>query len=317
MTSNASTPPAIETANIGRTFGKTVAVDNLSLRVETGQVFGLLGHNGAGKTTTIRLLTGVLALTSGGARVLGLDPEIDGSAIRARTGVLTETPALDERLTARENLTLFADMFGVPRPDVRSRVDDLLGLFGLAERGDDRVDGYSRGMKQRLAFARCLLHRPELLFLDEPTSGLDPVAARQVHDLIEQFRGEGRTIVICTHNLPEAQWLCDRVAVLERGRLIALGSPAQLIARISGGGVEIEVGDGSAATAIPAIEQILPNVTVTAHDGMLTVDGAGREQIPALVAALVSAEVAIYRVSPREASLEDVYFSLHERNRNT
>ena len=205
-------------------------MDGLSLEVHAGEVFGLLGHNGAGKTTTVRLLNGVLTPYGGKARVLGLDPVKDGLALRHRTGVLTEDPALDERLTARENFSYYADLYGVPRSRVPERVEELLREFGLADRADEPVGGYSKGMKQRLALARALLHEPELLFLDEPTAGLDPVAAREVHGLIRELsRVKGRTVVLCTHNLIEAQRLCHRVAVLERGTLMALGTPEELI----------------------------------------------------------------------------------------
>src|SRR5512135_3365957 len=212
-----------------RRFKETVAVDRLSLEVHAGEIFGFLGHNGAGKTTTVRLLNGVIEPTSGSMRVLGLDPQVDGPALRARTGVLTETPSLDERLTAWENLSIYADLYSMPRASIRPRVQELLAEFELADRAKEKVRGYSKGMKQRLALARALLHKPELLFLDEATSGLDPIAAHHVNDLIERMaRRENHTVFMCTHNLVEAQKLCDRVAVLEHGRLVALGTPTEL-----------------------------------------------------------------------------------------
>ena len=220
---------AIETRGVSRRFGEIVAVDDLSLQVRAGEVFGCLGHNGAGKTTTVRLLNGVLQPDRGDARVLGLDPRRDGPALRARTGVVTESASLDARLTARDNLGIYADLFGVPRDEVAPRTEALLARFGLADRADDRVATYSTGMRQRLMLARALLHEPEIMFLDEPTAGLDPVAARQVHELIGRLaREERRTVFLCTHNLVEAQRLCDRVAVLEHGRLAALGTPGEL-----------------------------------------------------------------------------------------
>ncbi len=150
-----------------RVFKQTVAVDKLSLEVHAGEIFGFLGHNGAGKTTTVRLLNGVIEPTSGSIRVLDLDPQVDGPALRARTGVLTETPSMDERLTAWDNLSIYAELYGVPRTDVSTRIKDLLTEFDLADRAQEKVRGYSKGMKQRLALARALLHKPELLFLDE------------------------------------------------------------------------------------------------------------------------------------------------------
>ena len=226
-----------------RRFGDNTAVDHLTFDVFPGEVFGLLGHNGAGKTTTIRLLNGVLGATAGQAQVLGLDPVRQGAALRRQTGVLTENPSLDEKLTARENLTIYADLFDVPVGNVAQRVAALLARFELSDRADDKVGSYSKGMKQRLALARALLHQPALLFLDEPTSGLDPVAALHVRELIMELSGkEGRTVILCTHNLVEAQRLCDRVIVLEQGRMLALGTPAELGARLIGRqDVEIEI----------------------------------------------------------------------------
>src|SRR5512144_1022994 len=221
--------PVIQLSSLSRRFGEKNAVDHLTLDVQAGEIFGFLGHNGAGKTTTVRLLNGVLEPTAGQARVLGLDPQIDGPAVRAQTGVLTETPSLDERRTARDNLSIYADLYNVPRAEVADRVNSLLSEFERADRRDETVGGYSKGMKQRLALARALLHRPEVLFLDEPTAALDPVAARHVHGLVENLaRREGCTVFLCTHNLVEAQKLCDRVAVMEHGRLVALGTPSDL-----------------------------------------------------------------------------------------
>jgi len=179
--------PVIQISAISRRFGEKNAVDHLTLDVQAGEIFGFLGHNGAGKTTTVRLLNGVLEPISGNARVLGLDPQTEGPALRARTGVLTETPSLDERLTARDNLSFYADLYNVPRADVPGRVNSLLTEFELADRAGEKVGGYSKGMKQRLALARALLHKPEVLFLDEPTAALDPVAARHVHALVENL----------------------------------------------------------------------------------------------------------------------------------
>jgi ABC-2 type transport system ATP-binding protein len=205
--------PVIQISSLSRRFGEKTAVDHLTFEVQAGEIFGFLGHNGAGKTTTVRLLNGVLEPTSGEARVLGLNPQTEGPALRARTGVLTETPSLDERLSARDNLSIYADLYSIPRGKVAGRVNSLLTEFELADRADEKVAGYSKGMKQRLALARALLHQPEVLFLDEPTSGLDPVAARHVHTLAENLaRREGCTVLLCTHNLLEAQKLCDRVA---------------------------------------------------------------------------------------------------------
>jgi ABC-2 type transport system ATP-binding protein len=289
-----------------------VAVDGLTLEVYPGEVFGFLGHNGAGKTTTVRLLNGVLTPSAGQARILGLDPMADGPALRRQTGVLTETPSLDERLTARVNLSIYADLYGVPKAEVRQRVDALLAAFDLAERADDKAGAYSKGMKQRLALARTVIHQPALLFLDEPTAALDPVAARQVHEMILRTAREGRTVFINTHNLVEAQRLCDRVGVMEHGRLVAIGTPHELARRlVRNVSVEFELASGSKDQALQALHGAPGVASAGQRNGTIVVSGAEREAIPDLIAALVSANVRIYQVTPQEPTLEDVYFALH------
>ena len=304
----------ILTDRLTRRFGDLVAVDSLDLAVRGGEVFGFLGHNGAGKTTTVRLLNGVLSPNGGMARVLNLDPASDGPTLRQRTGVLTETPSLDGRLTARENLTIYAELYGVPTNHVTGRVDELWTFFELIDRAEERVEGYSKGMRQRLALSRAMLHNPEILFLDEPTSGLDPVSTHRVHEVITHIsREEGRTVFLCTHNLAEAQKLCDRVAVMEHGRLMAIGTPADLARQVgTNTQLEIEVAPESAAQAIGVLNEMTPGREVQQPDhGMLAVSGVDREVIPDLVAALAAAGVRIYQVAPQEPSLEDVYFALH------
>ena len=305
--------PIIVVERLSRRFGEVVAVDRLSLEVHAGEVFGFLGHNGAGKTTTVRLLNGVLAPDGGRVRVLGMEPVSDGPKLRLRTGVLTETPSLDERLTGRENLEIYAELYSVPRDRLPGRVEQLLEAFELAERADEKAAGYSRGMKQRLALARALLHEPEILFLDEPTAGLDPVATHRVHELVVRLsQKEHRTVFLCTHNLAEAQKLCSRVAVLEHGRLVALGSPGELAHRLGRSQrLEIEVAPEELAGALDVLKAALGREEISTENGKIAVTGAHRETIPRLVAALVAAGVRVYQVTPHEPSLEDVYFALH------
>jgi len=299
-----------------RNFKETVAVDNLSLEVKSGEIFGFLGHNGAGKTTTVRLLNGVIEPTAGSMRVLGLDPQVDGPVLRNRTGVLTETPSLDDRLTAWEILAVYADLYGVPRKAVRSRIQELLAEFDLADRANEKVGGYSKGMRQRLALARALLHKPELIFLDEATSGLDPVSAHHVNELVERMaRREGCTVFMCTHNLVEAQRLCDRVAILEHGRLVALGTPTELtrqyVRRLE---VEIEVEEEQTEAALNMLRN-MPQLVVgepTKPNGAIVVTVKERNSIPDVLASMVMSHVRVYRMAPQEANLEQVYFTLHE-----
>ena len=213
----------VEVKNLERTFGDHKALDDLTFSVHSGEVFGLLGPNGAGKTTTVRVLNGILPPSAGGVRVFNLDPATQGESVRRRTGVLTETPALYERLSARENLEFFGTLHELPASELNTRVDEMLGFFELTSRAKDKVETYSKGMKQRLALARALIHRPPLLFLDEPTSGLDPEAAQQVDDLIANLRRtKEQTVILATHNLLEAQRLCDRVAIMNKGKILAL-----------------------------------------------------------------------------------------------
>jgi ABC-2 type transport system ATP-binding protein len=306
----------IATNQLTRCFRETTAVDQLNLEVGAGEIFGFLGHNGAGKTTTVRLLNGVIEPTAGSARVLGLDPQADGPALRARTGVLTETPSMDERLTAWDNLGIYADLYGIPKAVVGPRVQELLSEFELADRAQERVGGYSKGMKQRLALARAMLHKPELLFLDEPTSGLDPLAAHHVNGLIERLaRREGCTVFLCTHNLVEAQRLCDRVAILEHGRLVALGTPAELTRQyVRRPDVEIEVAEEQVPTTL-GILRSLPDLVLgePAHpNGALVVTLNRLESVPDVLACLVRNHVRVYRLAAKEADLEQVYYSLHE-----
>ena len=301
--------------DLTRSFQDTTAVNQLSLEVHAGEIFGFLGHNGAGKTTTVRLLNGVIEPTSGSARVLGIDPQADGPALRARTGVLTETPSLDERLTARDNLSFYAVLYNVPDADVKQRVQSMLEEFDLADRADEKVGGYSKGMKQRLALARALLHKPDVLFLDEPTAALDPVATRAVNELVENLaRREGCTVFICTHNLVEAQRMCDRVAVMEHGKLVALGTPEELTRRyVKRLDVDLEVDPAQKELALQTIRNI-PRLVISAvkqEKDLLTMTLAGREAIPDLVSALYQQGLRIYRLAPQEANLEEVYFALN------
>lgn len=310
--------PIIKVEGLTRCFGDLVAVDHLDLEIFAGEVLGFLGHNGAGKTTTVRLLNGVLTPTSGRAQVLGLDPAVDGATLRRRTGVLTETPSVDERLTGYENLEIFAALFDVPRAEVEGRIAELLDIFQLTERAADRVGEYSRGMKQKLALARALIHKPEVLFLDEPTSGLDPVISRQVHDLIlEQSRIGGHTVFLCTHNLAEAQRLCDRVAVLENGKLVAMGSPAELARELwKGLRLEVETIFESVPVAIQALSTLPDVFDVTQEENRPIISLAlnRHNQAPNVVTHLVEAGVPIYRLTPMEPTLENIYFALHEDN---
>jgi ABC-2 type transport system ATP-binding protein len=303
--------PTIRAKGLGRRFGQVWAVRSLTFEVRPGEVLGLLGPNGAGKTTTVRMLTALIAPTEGEASIDGHDVRRDAEAVRARVGVLTETPGLYEKLSARANLEFFGRLHELPA-DVRAeRTRRLLTLFDLWDRRDEPAGTFSKGMKQKLAIARALLHEPAVLFLDEPTAALDPEAAFIVRDAIARLRAAGRTIVLATHNLDEADRLCDRIAFV-RGGLLRIDSPARLRGDIAGGrGVEIGLAEPASEPLLDAA-RALPGVgDVASRDGRLSVAlDDPRTQTPALVRALVAAGAGIVEVRERAATLEDVYFEV-------
>jgi ABC-2 type transport system ATP-binding protein len=308
---------AIETRDLTRSFGGSLALDGLTLDVEQGEVLALLGPNGAGKTTTVRLLNGVLKPERGVASVLGLDPAIDGDEVRRHTGVLTENAGLDERLTARENLLFTARVRGMGRGASERKADDLLERFGMADKASLMVQGFSTGQRKRLALARALLHDPQVLFLDEPTSGLDPAATRDVVDLIASLaQDHGRTVVLCTHFLGEAGRLAHRMAVLHLGRLRAFGRPEQLAAELwEGTEAALDLGGAAEARVLDAIAAVAGVLQVSPSEEGASVRVRDRKVLPVVVAALVAHEVPVYAAVPKPATLEDVYFAVEERTR--
>ncbi|MDX9953632.1 MAG: ABC transporter ATP-binding protein [Anaerolineae bacterium] len=297
----------IRTEHLSKRFGKLLAVDDLSLEVERGEVFGFLGPNGAGKTTTMRMLAALIAPTSGAAWINGKRVGQDNEAVRASVGLLTETPGLYPRLNAEENLAFFARLHGVQ--DIAGQVQKYLSLLGLWERRAEAVGGFSKGMQQKLAIARALLHEPPVLFLDEPTSALDPEAARVVRDFIATLKGEGRTIFICTHNLDEADRLCDRVAVIKQ-RLIRVDAPETLRQGLYGRSVRVRLRE-KAPGLIPLVRE-LPFVTevVETAEGLRVALNEPESHNPELIQALVAAGAAIQFVERESHSLEQVYFDL-------
>jgi len=305
----------IEVDRLSHRFGQVLALDDLTYFVEEGEVFGMLGPNGAGKTTSIRILNGVLAPSSGAVRTFGLDPAVKGCQIRHDTGVLTETPSLYERLSARDNLLTFGALYGVPAEKLPRQVESVLGEFGLSERAGDKVGGFSKGMKQRLALARAFLHDPQILFLDEPTSGLDPEAARQVTELIERIvHQKGRTVFLCTHNLDEAQRLCDRVAVLNKGRLLALGTQDELSQTLWRGAlVDLRFEQDLSPAALSSISSLPFIHKIESGTCTLMVQVDNVHQVPDLILALVGFGTRILQVSPREHTLEDIYFAVQNQ----
>jgi ABC-2 type transport system ATP-binding protein len=306
---------AIETEALSRKFDDLLAVDAIDLEVREGEVFGFLGPNGAGKTTTVRMLSTLIAPSAGSARINGFEVGVDDQRIRASIGILTETPGVYPRLTAADNLAFFAKLQGVD--DVGGQVRKYLSMLDLWDRRDDLAGSFSKGMRQKLAIARALIHEPRLLFLDEPTAALDPSAAKVVRDFIEALRGEGRTIFLCTHNLDEADRLCDRIAVFKR-RLLRVATPEELRRGLYGRSVVVrlrEVTDDVVA-AVAALE---PVGDVTRLDGgrlRVAIEDPERDN-PALVRALVAAGAEVCFVEEEAHSLEEVYLDVVSQARDS
>jgi ABC-2 type transport system ATP-binding protein len=292
------------------------AVRGISFVVERGELFGLLGPNGAGKTTTIKMLITLLLPTSGKARVLGLDVVEQASEVRRRIGyVFGGDRGLYERLSGRDNLRYFAELYGVSGKAQRRRIEEVLELVGLRGREQERVEGYSRGMRQRLHIARGILHDPEVVFLDEPTIGVDPVGARELRQTIGDLVRSGKTVLLTTHYMFEADALCDRIAVIAKGRIVGEGTPAALKAGVASGTVtEIEVfgiDDGAVARlrAVPTVTAVA--VEAREQRQLLIVQSTGEQELTAALLAQLDG-VGVGRVSSREPTLEDAYVALVE-----
>ena len=311
------TSPAIEIKDLCKVYRtrrrkSVVAVDSLDLRIERGEVFGLLGPNGAGKTTTVEICEGLLPPTSGDVIILGRrwdDPE--PRELRQRIGVCLQETYFYEQQTVREILILFRSFFAESRS-----VDEAIALVSLEEKADTRSSELSGGQRQRLAVASALLGRPDLLFLDEPTTGLDPQSRRQLWEVVREFRREGGTVLLTTHYMEEAEQLCDRVAVVDHGKVIALGTPDELIASLGGEHV-VEISARGIESAMEGVEMDdLPSVTRSQMEPdqlTLTVHATHRV-LPALVAVFEERQLEMDGLSTRQATLEDVFVSLTGRH---
>ncbi|MHB8757755.1 MAG: ABC transporter ATP-binding protein [Bacillota bacterium] len=317
--------PVIAAYNLAKTFGQTAALRDVSFEVHAGEIFGLLGPNGAGKTTTVRLLACLYEPTAGSGKVLGFDITGEGNAerIRERIGMLTESPGLYDRLNALEYLDFFGDLYGMPAAARRAGAERLLRMLGIWDRRTERLAKYSKGMKQKIAVARTLIHDPQVIFLDEPTSGLDPESAKVVRDYVLELKAEKRrAFVLCTHNLTEAERLCDRIALINQGRIVALGTADELRSRLSGGRERLcklhvreradelaEVVRGLAAGHgdISGVEQAGDVITYSTTDA---------EKVnPLIIEAVVKAGGHIVALNEAEQSLENVYLELMHDSR--
>jgi ABC-2 type transport system ATP-binding protein len=297
----------LSAVHLTRRFGDRIAVEDATFEITRGEIFALLGPNGAGKTTTLRMLAGLIEPSNGEVRVAGERIERGNAGrLRARVGFLTEAPGLWDRLTVRENLRTYARLHGLHHPD--AVVDRSLEAFGIRDRGSEPAAVLSKGLKQRVALARTLLHNPDIVLLDEPTSGLDPQSARDVRDMVVTLREQNRAVLLSTHNLDEVERVASRVAVL-RGRLLAVDTPAALRAKLFGNRVRIVL-DGEAVGFLPALREG-GHRDVKAEDSALSIaitDTA--RDIPQVIRLLVEHGANVVAVTPEEHSLEDVYLRL-------
>jgi ABC-2 type transport system ATP-binding protein len=302
------------TGTLRRKVKEIEAVRGVSFEIEKGELFGLLGPNGAGKTTTIKMLITLLIPTSGSARVLGHDVVKDAREVRKRIGyVFGGERGVYERLSGYDNLRYFAELYGVPAKIQKQRIEDLLELVGLKGREQERAEGYSRGMKQRLHVARGLLHDPEVLFLDEPTIGLDPVGARELRATIASLTDAGKTILLTTHYMFEADALCDRIAVISQGEIVATGTPGQLKSRVESGSVtEVEV-YGVPDETVERLRKLEGVLAVWVEEReqaqVLSVQTRADVQLTAAILGHLNG-ANVGRVSHREPTLEDAYVAL-------
>ena len=298
--------PLIEARKLTKRYGEFVAVDGIEFTVARGETFGFLGPNGAGKSSTMRMIGAVSPASDGTLRVLGLDPDRDGPAIRQRLGVVPQEDNLDQELDVGENLQVYGRFFGLPRDEIRRRIDELLEFVQLSDRRDARVDSLSGGMKRRLTIARALVNEPELILLDEPTTGLDPQARHALWDRLYRLKQRGVTLVLTTHYMDEAEQLCDRLVIMDRAKIVAEGSPRELIERfVEREVVELRFGEGDAAPSLDGlaghVEVLQDRVVIGTDDGDMVVD--------ALHARGLHPETVLVR----RATLEDVFLRLTGR----
>jgi len=297
----------IRVENLAKFFGTKRAVDGLSFSVERGEVLGFLGPNGAGKSSTMRMIGAVSPASGGTLRVLGRDPERDGPEIRSRLGVVPQDDNLDLELDVGENLHVYGRFFGLPRDEIRRRTDELLEFVHLADRRESRVDSLSGGMKRRLTIARALINEPELMLLDEPTTGLDPQARHALWDRLYRLKQRGVTLVLTTHYMDEAEQLCDRLVVMDRAKIVAEGSPRELIERyVEREVVELRFGDRNGG---PSFDGLADHVEVLQDRVVI-----GTDDGDAVVDAVHARGLAPETVLVRRATLEDVFLRLTGRS---
>jgi len=304
----------IEVRSLVKRYGELVAVNAVSFKVAKGEIFGLLGPNGAGKTTTISILSCITPPTSGSAMVSGIDVVTDSLTARSKIGVVPQEIALYPTLSARDNLMFWGRMYGLPNRTLTRRVDELLSIVQLSDRASSRIDTFSGGMKRRINIAAGLLHRPDVLFLDEPTVGIDPQTRRNILDLIKELNAEGLTILYTTHYLEEAEFLCNRVGIMDEGKMIAVGTRDELTESIGATGVIAVRADGlndalvDWLAALPAVSKVARN-----EDGLTLNVVRGADLLPTVVEKLAGSGVDIHSLDVTVPNLESVFLHLTGR----
>ena len=306
-----ATTTAIEIRDLVKRFGDFTALDGLSLSVERGEIFGLLGPNGSGKTTAINIISGLSQPTSGSVRVLGYDVARNARAARGRLGVVPQETALYEELSAWRNMVFHVELYNVPRGQRDQRITDLLRLVQLYDRRESRAGTFSGGMKRRLALARAMLHDPQLLYLDEPTLGVDVQSRRALWDYILDLKAQGKTVLITTNYLEEASVLCDRLAIIDHGKLIALGSPAELRQRFGDTILELTMMPAPTPALIERL-RALPGVSEveTGADGLLRLTVTGEHAVAGAAVNLVAEEGELRTITQRDPNLDDIFLRL-------
>jgi lipooligosaccharide transport system ATP-binding protein len=306
---SAPTAPLVEARGLVKRFGDFTAVAGIDVEVQPGEAFGFLGPNGAGKSSTMRMIGAVSPVTEGHLRVLGMDPATEGPAIRARLGVVPQEDALDLELTLEENLLIYGRYFDLPRKVLRQRIGELLDFVQLSDRRASKVDALSGGMKRRLVIARSLINDPELVLLDEPTTGLDPQARHVLWDRLYRLKQQGVTLILTTHYMDEAEQLCDRLVVMDGGRIVAEGAPRELIATHTAREVvELRFAVGAQDAALPRLEGLADRVEVLPDRVLLSTDDAD-----ATVAEVLGRGLSPAATVTRRSTLEDVFLHLTGR----
>ena len=299
---------AIEVKNLTKNFDGFTAVDNITFKIKKGELFGLLGPNGAGKTTTINMLSTLLTPSSGHAKIAGYDIIKERDDVRRNIGIVFQEPALDNKLTGKENLEFHAMMYGMNKKEREKRIAEILELVELSDKANILVENYSGGMKRRLEIARGLVHKPKILFLDEPTLGLDAQTRRHIWNYIKKLNREGGiTIILTTHYMEEADYLCDRIAIIDHGKIIAIDSPNKLKDSLGGDIITFEI-EGDDEEFVKSINKLRFVKSVKKHDSKLTVAvKQGERRIPELINIAQKKRVDIKSVSLHKPSLEDVF----------